>query len=186
MRHVSSVRPTVCRVPLRQFLFATITASVLFLSSCRTTKTVKESSYLQLELQDSARQVWCEIETRETARQYIAGDSVRLSVPLEMVMSLPPGAAYTEKSGRTRVTVQRNGEHLAIVGETDSVGADISRYERRARDSLSESLRKASRNCVENRQTREHTDGGLIDWFTVTSLAWGVISVAALLWASRK
>lgn len=66
------------------------------------------------------------------------GDSVSLTVPMEVMQNLPDGAEFSKKQGRTRVALKRQGEAVVAEATTDSVPREITRHERRARDSLSQ------------------------------------------------
>lgn len=106
---------------------------VLSASSCRShrhlerTETVREDS---LTVRSTAS------VTVTTALQSIAGDSVSLRVPLTLMASLPDGALFTGKRGRTRVSLRRDGVNIVAEAESDSVPREVTRYEHRARDSL--------------------------------------------------
>ena len=66
----------------------------------------------------------------------MAGDTVQMMIPMEEIQNLPEGAVFTQKVGRTRLKVERRGKSLYASAETDSLGQTVSRYERKARDSL--------------------------------------------------
>lgn len=115
-------------------LLAVIGLTALSAVSCRTQRTVERSTIRA----DSLSQGHTEYETQETVTQAVSGDSVSLSIPMEVIRSLPEGAAFTKKQGRTRVSLKRKGEAVVAEAETDSIGQTVSRYERKARDSLSQ------------------------------------------------
>lgn len=115
-------------------LLAVIGLTALSAVSCRTQRTVERSTIRA----DTLSQGHTEYETLETVTQAVSGDSVSLSIPMEVIQSLPDGAAFTKKQGRTRVSLKRKGAAVVAEAETDSIGQTVSRYERKARDSLSQ------------------------------------------------
>lgn len=84
-------------------------------------------------------------ETVEVVSQPVAGDSVSLSVALEAVTCLPEGAEYSRKSGRTRVTLRRDGGNVVAEAVSDSLAREVRRWERKARDSLCQRVGTALR-----------------------------------------
>lgn len=123
-------------------LLAVIGLTALSAVSCRTQRTVERSTIRA----DSLSQGHTEYETQETVTQTVSGDSVSMSIPMEVIRSLPEGAAFTKKQGRTRVSLKRKGEAVVAEAETDSIGQTVSRYERKARDSLSQRVGTTSYN----------------------------------------
>ena len=113
-------------------LLAVCGLSVLSAVSCQTQRTVERQTIRA----DTLRQGSTESVTVVTATEAVSGDSVRLTVPMTVIQSLPDGAAFTKKEGRTRLSLQRDGDAVTAVAETDSMMRETSRYERRARDSL--------------------------------------------------
>ena len=85
---------------------------------------------------DTLREVRTEYETVETTAQAVTGDTLSLTIPMEVMQSLPEGAAFTKKEGRTRLSLKRKGDAVVAEAETDSIGREIRHYERKARDSL--------------------------------------------------
>ena len=117
-----------CHVPL----LAVIGLTALSAVSCRTQKSVERATIRA----DTLSQGHTEYETLQTVMQAVSGDSVSLAIPMEVIRSLPEGATFTKKQGRTRVSLKRKGESVVAEAETDSIGQTVSRYERKARDSL--------------------------------------------------
>lgn len=113
-------------------LLAVIGLTALSAVSCRTQRTVERATIRA----DTLSLGHTEYETLETVTQAVVGDSVSLAIPMEVMQSLPDGAAFTKKQGRTRVSLKRKGEAVVAEAETDSIGQTVSRYERKARDSL--------------------------------------------------
>lgn len=113
-------------------LLAVIGLTALSAVSCRTQRTVERATIRA----DTLSQGHTEYETLETVTQAVSGDSVGLMIPMEVMQSLPEGAAFTKKQGRTRVSLKRKGDAVLAEAETDSIGQTVSRYERKARDSL--------------------------------------------------
>ena len=74
--------------------------------------------------------------TVATVLRNVPGDSVCLRVPLTVMESLPDGALFTGKRGRTRVSLRRDGVNIVAEAESDSVPREVTRYEHRACDSL--------------------------------------------------
>jgi len=112
---------------------AVIGLTALSAVSCRTQRTVERATIRA----DTLSQGHTEYETLETVTQAVSGDSVSLAIPMEVMQSLPDGAAFTKKQGRTRVSLKHEGETVVAEAETDSIGQTVTRHERKARDSLS-------------------------------------------------
>lgn len=74
----------------------------------------------------------------------LPGDTLTLQMPATLVMSLPEGAAYSKKAGRTRLTLSREGDDVVARAETDSTPMGMTHYERRARDTLAAEAMQAS------------------------------------------
>ena len=100
--------------------------------SCRTQRSVEDETIRA----DTLSSVSTESVTVETVAQAVAGDSVSLTVPMEVMQSLPDGAEFSRKQGRTRLSLRRQGGAVVAEAVTDSVAREVSRYERKARDSL--------------------------------------------------
>ena len=113
-------------------LLAVIGLTALSAVSCRTQRTVEWATIRA----DTLSQGHTEYEIQETVTEAVSGDSVSLAIPMEVMQSLPEGAAFTKKQGRTRVSLKRKGECVVAEAETDSIAREVSRYERKARDSL--------------------------------------------------
>ena len=85
---------------------------------------------------DTLMAVRTEYETVETVAQAVTGDTVSLTIPMAVMESLPEGAAFTRKEGRTRLSLKRQGNAVVAEAEADSIGRETRHYERKARDSL--------------------------------------------------
>lgn len=89
------------------------------------------------------------VETNRTAEVRTAADSlnsevrlvwteavpqseVRLAIPADSLMRLPPRATYSRKSGRASVSVGREGDTVTVYASCDSLQALVVYYERRA------------------------------------------------------
>ena len=107
--------------------------SVLSAVSCRTQRSVERLAIRG----DTLSQGSTEYETQETVMQAVPGDTLSLTIPMEEIQSLPDGASFTKKAGRTRLSVKRLGEAVVAEAETDSLGRETRHYERKARDSQS-------------------------------------------------
>ena len=121
-------------------LLAVIGLTALSAVSCRTQRTVERATIRA----DTLSLGRTEYETLETVTQAVSGDSVSLRIPMEVIQSLPEGAAFTKKQGRTRVSLKREGEAVVAEAETDSIGQTVSRHERKARDSLNQRTSSAA------------------------------------------
>ena len=106
--------------------------SALSIVSCRAPKTVERQTIRG----DTLSRGSTEYETLVTMTQTVPGDTVQMMIPIREIQNLPEGAAYSSKTGRTRLTLMRKGGSVVAKAETDSVGQTVSRYERKARDSL--------------------------------------------------
>lgn len=114
-------------------LLAAIGLTALSAVSCRTQRTMERATIRA----DTLREGRTEYETAETTAQAVRGDTLSLTIPMEVMQSLPEGAAFTKKEGRTRLSLKRKGDAVFAEAETDSIGREIRHYERKARDSLS-------------------------------------------------
>lgn len=123
---------------------AVIGQTALSAVSCRTQKSVERATIRA----DTLSQGRTEYEMQETVTAAVAGDSVSLAIPMEVMQSLPEGAEFSKKKGRTRVSLKRQGEAVVAEAETDSIPREVTRHERRARDSL-----RQSRNNVAAQET---------------------------------
>lgn len=121
--------------PFSVLRLAVFGMSVLCVVSCRTVRSVERHQWSSTRC-DTLVRVSTAYETVETAVRSVAGDSVSLLIPMDVMQSLPDGAVFTKKHGRTRLSVKRRGDALVAEAETDSIGQTVSRYERKARDSL--------------------------------------------------
>lgn len=149
-------------------LFAAIGLSALSVTSCRTQRTEARSSVRR----DTLSLGSTESVTLEWKTQAISPDSVRLEIPIASMQSLPEGAAYTQKHGRTRLSLQRHGDNVVAEAATDSVPQTVQRYERRARDIL----RSRSQSEAQERTSKESQPYPWILWVFV-----GVIAVPVLI-----
>ena len=152
-----------CRV----LLCAAIGLSALSATSCRSTSTAVQTTLHS----DSLSRGSSESVTLETVTQAVAGDSVKLEIPIESLRILPEGASYSRKDGRTRVTLSRHGDTLVADAETDSVPQALHRYEHRARDTLyqrGESTQQSS-------QQKETSDRNWIIWVCI-----GIVTLALM------
>ena len=115
-------------------LLAVIGLTALSAVSCRTQKSVERATIRA----DTLSQVLTEYEIQETVTEAVAGDSVSLAIPMEVMQILPEGAEFSKKKGRTRVSLKRQGEAVVAEAETDSIPRAVTRHERKARDSLNQ------------------------------------------------
>lgn len=89
------------------------------------------------------------VETNQTAAVRTAADSlrsevrlvwteavpqseVRLAIPADSLMRLPPRATYSRKNGRASVSVGREGDTVTVYASCDSLQTLVVYYERRA------------------------------------------------------
>ena len=70
---------------------------------------------------------------------------------MKSIESLPDGAEYSRKEGRTRVSVKKVGDKLIASARTDSVLRSVTRVEHLARDTLSQ---------VSQRRTEDTSEKG--------------------------
>lgn len=110
----------------RALLCVAIGLSALSVTSCRSLR----SSASCAQQVDSLEAV-TELVTLRTVSTPVRGDTVSLAIPLTSLRKLPPGAEYSAKRGRTRVSVGvLPGDTLSIHAETDSVCREIVAAER--------------------------------------------------------
>lgn len=101
--------------------------------SCRSQRYLEQQAEMR---SDSLKEESTESVTVETVMEAVPGDSVKVTVPMREMQNLPEGASFSQKSGRTRVSLRREGDNIVAEAETDSIGRTGKRYERRARDAL--------------------------------------------------
>ena len=118
-------------VPSRVLLYAAFGLSVLSAASCRTQRAATQTVRT-----DSLSWAGTAYETLETVREAVAGDTLSLTIRMEEMWNLPEGASFSQKAGRTRLNVKRQGEDVVVEAETDSIGRETRHYERKARDNL--------------------------------------------------
>lgn len=123
--------------------------SALFVVSCRSMRSASASSHL-----DSLEEASTEYATLAWATEAIAGDSVDLKVSLSTMSILPEGASYVRKSGRTQLSLSRDGDNIVATATTDSAPRQVRYYSRLARDSL-----RRSGQSTREEMTRTHNNG---------------------------
>ena len=64
--------------------------------------------------------------------EMIPASRVRVTIPLENLMTLPEGGMYGASEGRARVEAERSGNNVILTGISDSVARMCSFYERSA------------------------------------------------------
>ena len=113
-------------------IHAVIGMTVLCATSCRSHHTEERTTIRGDSLQ------WASLEsvTVERVTEGIPGDSVELIMEMTAIASLPDGAEFSRKEGRTRVSVKKEGDKLIANATTDSVAHSVTRVEHLARDTL--------------------------------------------------
>ena len=74
-------------------------------------------------LRSEVRLVWTEA---------VPQSEVRLAIPADSLMRLPPRATYSRKNGRASVSVGREGDTVTVYASCDSLQTLVVYYERRA------------------------------------------------------
>ena len=128
-------------------IHAVIGMLALSAASCRSHLTEERTTIRG----DSLQRVSRESVTVERVTEGIAGDSVGLTLEMKSIESLPDGAEYSRKEGRTRVSVKKVGDKLIASARTDSVLRSVTRVEHLARDTLRQ---------VSQRQTEDTSEKG--------------------------
>ena len=142
----STKRSIVWSVLLLVLQLVAIGWSALFVVSCRSLRSASASSQC-----DSLVRV-TEYATQASVTEAIAGDSVDLKVSLSTMSILPEGASYVRKSGRTQLSLSRDGDNIVATATTDSAPRQVRYYSRLARDSL-----RRSGQSTRDEMTRSHT-----------------------------
>lgn len=163
----------VWNVLCRVLLCAVIGLSALSATSCRSSRRAAQCA-VESDVLLSGR---TESVTLETVTQAVAGDSVKLEIPIAAMQILPNGAAFTKKRGRTRVSLKREGESVVAEAESDSALQTVTRYEHRARDELQE------RETTAVSATRKEDPSERSRKFWAVA---GAIGIAALIVAIRR
>lgn len=168
-----SVLRTLCDV----LTLAVIGILVLSAVSCRSQRSVEGRTTFR---EDSLRQVSTESVTVETEVQAVPGDSVSLTVPMTVIQNLPEGAMFSQKKGRTRISLKRDGDNIVANAESDRIGREVQRYERRARDALRQG---GSEKCEASNESTKQP--GTSPWLAVMT-AVSLFVVSALLIVINK
>lgn len=113
-------------------LLVAIGLSALCAASCRTHKSVERTTIRA----DTLIMDHTEYEILTTETESIAGDTVSVKIPIDLIQNLPDGAMFSKKQGRTRVNLIRAGDAVVAEAESDSIERVLKHYERKARDSL--------------------------------------------------
>lgn len=105
---------------------ASILMLVLFLGGCASTrKTVKETFRTEvgrMTMDSLAKEV---LLVRTEA---VPKSEVRLAIPADSLMRLPPEASYSGKSGQTNVSVSRDGDVITVHASCDSLQILVEYY----------------------------------------------------------
>nr|DAJ52916.1 MAG TPA: protein of unknown function (DUF3858) [Caudoviricetes sp.] len=105
---------------------ASILTLVLFLAGCASTReTVKEISRTEagrMTVDSLAKEV---LLVRTEA---VPKSEVRLAIPADSLMKLPPEASYSGKSGQANVSVSRDGDVIAVHASCDSLQILVEYY----------------------------------------------------------
>lgn len=155
-------------------MLAVIGLTVLSATSCRTQKSIERATVRA----DTLSQGHTEYEILETVTEAVSGDSVSLAIPMEVMQSLPEGAAFTKKQGRTRLSLKRKGESVVAEAETDSIAREVNRHERRTRDNL---RRSATTAAIDTTVKEKPPNSSRAFWLHV-----GIIGTVCALFVIRK
>ena len=105
---------------------ASILTLVLFLTGCVSTrKTVKETSRMEANRM-TVDSLFKEVLLVRT--EAVPKSEVRLSIPADSLMKLPPEASYSGKSGQANVSVSRDGDVIAVHASCDSLQILVEYY----------------------------------------------------------
>lgn len=158
-------------------IHAVIGMIALSAASCRSHHTEERTTIRG----DSLQRVSRESVTVETLIHPIMGDSVGLTIPMKAILSLPDGAEYSSKQGRTRLSLKKSGDNLIANATTDSVAGRMTRVEHLARDTL----QKGS--VRETEKTEEKTSQERTPWLNDILLLLIVgLGVALVVYKARK
>lgn len=69
-------------------------------------------------------------EVRLMRTQTVPKSEVRLAIPADSLMKLPPQASYSGKNGRASVSVGRKGDTVTVYASCDSLQLLVEYYER--------------------------------------------------------
>jgi len=69
-------------------------------------------------------------EVRMIAAEPVAAGEAVTVIPLRRLDSLPEGALFAARNGRTSVEARRRGDELIVVARSDSLRRSVTRYER--------------------------------------------------------
>ena len=129
----SFTKPSVVWSVLCRVLLPAVTGAIaLSVTSCRSPRTMVQGSVCL----DTFHLVHRESVSEVTEVLPFPGDSVSVSVPLTTLLTLPEGAVYSHRRGRTRVTLSRCGGSVLATAESDSVSGGVVRSSHHVRDSL--------------------------------------------------
>ena len=103
--------------------------TVLCLTGCASTRKAQETTRTET-VRTTADSLNSEVRLIRT--ETVPKSEVRLAIPADSLMRLPPRATYSRKSGRASVSVGREGDTVTVYASCDSLQALVVYYERRA------------------------------------------------------
>ena len=95
-----------------------------------TEETVQEQSRNAQEVRHSTAEQSTLHEIRTVTTESVAAEEAEIVVPLRTLDSLPDGAQFALRKGRTSVAARRNGDALIVTARSDSLGRAVTSYER--------------------------------------------------------
>ena len=100
---------------------------VLCLTGCASTRKAQESTRTETvrTTADSQRS-----EVRLVRTETVPKSEVRLAIPADSLMKLPPLATYSGKSGQANVSVSRDKDVITVYASCDSLQVLVEYYER--------------------------------------------------------
>ena len=122
-----SARWPACARPLTALTVASIMTIALCLTGCASTRKAKETTQAETVMMtaDSLKS-----EVRLVRMEAVPKSEVRLAIPADSLMKLPPLATYSGKSGQANVSVSRDKDVITVYASCDSLQVLVEYYER--------------------------------------------------------
>ena len=95
-----------------------------------TEETVQEQSRNAHEAHRSTAEQSTRHEIRTMTTESVAAEEAEIVVPLRALDSLPDGAQFAMRKGRTSIAARRSGDALIVTARSDSLGRVVTSYER--------------------------------------------------------
>lgn len=113
----------------------------------------------------------------------LPGKTVEICLPIENLMTLPEGAAYSQGEGNLKVNAKRKGNALVIDASQDSIRQVVEYYEREESDVVQNTSASTQETAVNER----HPNGVRIpiEW-AAAGMIFGIVLLLFILKKARQ